>query len=250
MSSNQKRVAIVTGGNGGLGSAMCRALCEQGRRVVAGYYPAEENQAKTFQKKLADEGFEIAIYPVDVADFASCKTMVEAVERDLGPVEILVNNAGITRDAVFKKMTPDQWNAVIHTNLDSVFNMSRQVFDKMLDRGFGRIVNISSVNGQKGQFGQANYAAAKAGIHGFTMSLAQEGARKGVTVNTISPGYIGTEMVMAIAEEVRAKIVATIPVGRFGEPKEIARAVAFLTAEEAGFVTGSDLSVNGGLYMC
>jgi len=250
MSSNQKRVAIVTGGNGGLGSAMCRSLCEQGRRVVAAYYPAEENQAKAFQKKMAEEGFEVAIYPVNVADFESCKAMVEAVERDLGPVEILVNNAGITRDAVFKKMTPDQWNAVIHTNLDSVFNMSRQVFDKMLDRGFGRIVNISSVNGQKGQFGQANYAAAKAGIHGFTMSLAQEGARKGVTVNTISPGYIGTEMVMAIAEEVRAKIVATIPVGRFGEPKEIARAVAFLTAEDAGFVTGSDLSVNGGLYMC
>ncbi len=249
MNTNQKRVAIVTGGNGGLGSAMCRALCTQGRAVIAAYYPAEENQARAFQKKMADEGFEIAIYPVDVADFESCRAMVAAVERDLGTVSILVNNAGITRDAVFKKMTPDQWNAVLRTNLDSVFNMTRQVWDKMLDGGFGRIVNISSVNGQKGQFGQANYAAAKAGIHGVTMSLAQEGARKGVTVNTVSPGYVATEMVMAIAEEVRQKIVATIPVGRFGEPAEIGRAVAFLTADEAGFVTGSDLSVNGGLYM-
>ncbi len=249
MNTNQKRVAIVTGGNGGLGSAMCRALYTQGRAVVAAYYPAEENQARVFQKKMAEEGFEIAIYPVDVADFESCRAMVAAVERDLGAVSILVNNAGITRDAVFKKMTPDQWNAVLRTNLDSVFNMTRQVWDKMIDSGFGRIVNISSVNGQKGQFGQANYAAAKAGIHGVTMSLAQEGARKGVTVNTVSPGYIATEMVMAIAEEVRQKIVATIPVGRFGEPAEIGRAVAFLTADEAGFLTGSDLSVNGGLYM-
>lgn len=249
MSEMKNRVAIVTGGNGGLGSAMCRALCEQGRKVVAAYYPAEEPQAKVFQQKMAQEGFEVAIYPVDVSNFDSCKAMVEAVEKDLGPVEILVNNAGITRDAVFKKMSLDQWQAVIHTNLDSVFNMSKQVFDKMLDRGFGRIINISSVNGQKGQFGQANYAAAKAGIHGVTMSLAQEGARKGVTVNTVSPGYIATEMVLAIAEEVRAKIAAGIPVGRLGEPKEIGRTVAFLAAEESGFITGADFSINGGLYM-
>ena len=247
--SNEGKVAIVTGGNGGLGAAMCKALADQGRRVVAAYYPAEEEQAKAWQAERKAEGYDIAIYPVDVADEASCKAMVEAVESDLGPVEILVNNAGITRDTPFKKMDAAKWNAVINTNLNSLYNMTAPVFGKMLERGWGRVVNISSVNGQKGQFGQTNYSAAKAGAHGFTKALAQEGARKGVTVNTISPGYIGTEMVMAIAEEVREKIVATIPVGRLGKPDEIARTVAFLTDDEGGYITGADLSVNGGLYM-
>ena len=243
-----KRVAIVTGGIGGLGTAMCKALADQGRVVVAAYYPAEADKAAQWQEQRAAEGYDIKVYPVDVSSFESCAEMVAKVEADLGPVDILVNNAGITRDAMLRKMTYEQWNAVISTNLNSLFNMTKQVFEKMCERGWGRIVNISSVNGQKGQAGQANYASAKAGVHGFSMSVAQEGAAKGVTANTISPGYIGTEMVMAIREDVRAKIVATVPVGRFGKPEEIARGVAFLTDEEAGYITGADLSINGGLY--
>ncbi len=243
------KVAIVTGGNGGLGAAMCQALIQQGRTVVAAYYPAEEEKAKAWQADQKENGFEIHVYPVDVSNYDSCKALIEKVEADLGSVAILVNNAGITRDSVFKKMTPDQWNAVISTNLNSLFNMSHQVFDKMCSAGFGRIVNISSINGRKGQFGQANYAAAKAGVHGLTMSLAQEGAKKGVTVNTISPGYIGTDMVMAIAEEVRNKIIAGIPVGRLGKPSEIARTVAFLTDDEGGFITGANIDVNGGQFI-
>ncbi len=242
-------VAIVTGGNGGLGTAMCQALSLQGRTVVAAYYPAEEEKAKEWQALQKEKGFNLHIYPVDVANYDSCKSLVEQVERDLGVVGVLVNNAGITRDSVFKRMTPDQWVAVINTNLNSAFNMAHQVFDKMCVAGFGRIVNISSINGQKGQFGQANYSAAKAGIHGLTMALAQEGAKKGVTVNTISPGYIGTDMVMAIAEEVRDKIIAGIPVGRLGKPEEIARTVSFLTDNEAGFITGANISVNGGQFI-
>lgn len=243
------KVAIVTGGIGGLGTAMCKALSKQGRSVVAAYHPMEAEKAVAWQAARKEEGFEIAVYAADVTDFEACKALVEKVEAEVGPVEILVNNAGITRDAVFKKMTPEQWLAVINTNLNSMFNMSKQVFEKMVARGWGRIVNISSVNGQKGQFGQANYASAKAGAHGLTMSLAQEGARAGVTVNTISPGYIGTDMVMAIAEEVRNKIIATIPVGRLGTPEDIARTLVFLTDEEASFITGADLYVNGGLYI-
>lgn len=243
------KVAIVTGGTGGLGTAMCLALADQGRTVVAAYYPAEAEKARAWQAERKAEGYDIAVYPVDVTDFASCAALVEQVETELGPVEVLVNNAGITRDAVLKKMDKTAWDAVIATNLSSVFNMTRQVFEKMAARRFGRIVNIASVNGQKGQFGQANYSAAKAGVHGFTMAVAQEGARNGVTVNTVSPGYIGTEMVMAIAEEVRAKIVAQIPVGRLGTPQDVARTVAFLTDDDAGYITGADLYVNGGLYL-
>ncbi len=247
--ADSNKVAIVTGANGGLGTAMCKALSDQGRRVVGAYFPPEEEQAKKWQAAMGDAGYQVTIMPVDVSDFDSCGALVERVEQEIGPVEILVNNAGITRDAVIKKMGKHQWDAVLRTNLDSIFNMTKQVFEKMCERGFGRIVNISSLNGQKGQFGQANYSAAKAGVHGFTMAAAQEGARKGVTVNTISPGYIGTEMVMAVPEEVRAKIVGQIPVGRLGRPEEIARTVAFLADDDAGFITGANFSVNGGQYM-
>jgi acetoacetyl-CoA reductase len=247
--STERRIAIVTGGNGGLGTAICTALHRQGRHVVAAYYPPEEAQARAWQQRMRAQDLDVAILPVDVSDFASCQALVKTVEASHGPVAILVNNAGITRDAMFKKMELEQWTAVLRTNLDSAFNMSKQVFAGMCERGFGRIVNISSVNGQKGQFGQANYSAAKAGIHGFTMALAQEGARKGVTVNTVSPGYVGTDMVLAMPEDVRAKIVAQVPVGRLGHPDEIGRTVGFLTDEQAGFITGADFSINGGLYM-
>jgi acetoacetyl-CoA reductase len=247
--TDSAKVAIVTGANGGLGTAMCKALCDQGRRVAGAYYTAEQEEAVAWQAAMREAGYDVPIYPVDVSDYDQCVALVEAVERDLGPVEILVNNAGITRDGVIKKMRKDQWDSVLRTNLDSMFNMTRQVFEKMCDRGWGRIVNISSLNGRKGQFGQANYSAAKSGVHGFTMAAAQEGARRGVTVNTISPGYIGTEMVMAIAEEVRDKIVAQIPVGRLGTPEEVARTMTFLTDDEAGFITGAEFSVNGGQHM-
>ena len=207
-----RRVAVVTGGIGGLGTAMCRDLAAAGRQVVAAYYPAEEEQAVHWRETQAGAGFDIAIYPLDVTDFESCQVLAQRVEHDLGAIEILVNNAGITRDAVMKKMQKHQWDAVIETNLTGAFNMAKQVFEAMAERGWGRIVNISSVNGQKGQFGQANYSAAKAGIHGLTMALAQEGARKGVTVNSISPGYVATDMVMAIPEHVRNEIIKEIPV--------------------------------------
>lgn len=242
------KVAVVTGGIGGLGTAMSKALVQQGRTVIATYYPPEEKQAMEWQKNRTAEGFNIIIYSVDVSDFESCAALIRRVEAGVGPIEILVNNAGITRDAVLKKMDKSQWDAVIATNLGSVFNMTKQVFAKMLDRQWGRIVNISSMNGQKGQFGQSNYAAAKAGIHGFTMSVAAEGARYGVTMNTISPGYIGIELVRAMPEDVLNKIIATIPVGRLGTPEDIARAVVFLTADDAGFITGANLAINGGSY--
>ncbi len=242
------KVAVVTGGIGGLGTAIGKALVKQGRTAVATYLPTEEEKALEWREARRAEGFEITIYPVDVADFDACTALVEQVEEDLGPVEILVNNAGVTRDAVLKKMEKVQWDVVFAGNLSSLFHMTRQVFGKMLERKWGRIVNISSTNGQKGQFGQSNYAAAKAGVHGFTMSAAAEGARYGVTVNTVSPGYIGTARVRAMPEDVLNKIVAQIPVGRLGAPEDVARAVAFLTADEAGFVTGIDLSVNGGSY--
>jgi acetoacetyl-CoA reductase len=244
-----KRIAVVTGGIGGLGTAMCKDLYQQGRTVVAAYYPAEEMKAMEWQQAREREGYNITIYPVDVTDFASCEQLSKQIEQDLGPIEILINNAGITRDSVMKKMAKHQWDQVIDTNLTGAFNMTRQVFENMTGRGWGRIVNISSVNGQKGQFGQANYSAAKAGIHGLTMSLAQEGARKGVTVNSISPGYVATDMVMAIPEHIRNDIIAEIPVGRLGEPEDISRTVVFLTAEEAGFITGADFYINGGLYI-
>ncbi len=244
-----KRVAVVTGGIGGLGTAMCRDLSHQGRTVVAAYYPAEEMKAMSWREERKAEGFDIAVYPVDVTDFETCRLLTEQVEKDLGGIDILINSAGITRDSTLKKMEKRMWDEVINTNLTGAFNMTKQVFATMLSNGWGRIVNISSVNGQKGQFGQANYSAAKAGIHGLTMALAQEGARKGVTVNTISPGYVATEMVMAMDQSVRDSIVAQVPVGRLGKPEEIARVAAFLTADASSYITGADFYVNGGLYM-
>jgi acetoacetyl-CoA reductase len=243
------RIALVTGGIGGIGTAACVGLASQGRRVVATYRPGTEDRATTWQKTQKDKGCDIAIYAADVSDFASCRGLIEAIERDLGPVEILVNNAGITRDSTLKKMSLDDWLIVINADLNSVFNMTKQVFNGMLERGWGRVVNISSINGQKGQFGQTNYSAAKAGVHGFTKAAAREGAAKGVTVNTISPGYVDTAMVAMVREEVRQQIIAQIPIGRLGTPGDVARTVVFLTDDAAGYITGADFSVNGGLHM-
>ncbi len=244
-----KRVALVTGGIGGLGTAMCRALAGAGHTVIANYPPALEAEAAQWQTAQRETGCEIAVAPGDVTDFDDCAAMCDDLAADFGAVDILINNAGITRDGVFKKMSRERWNAVLETNLSGMFNMSRQVIDGMLERGWGRIINISSVNGQKGQFGQANYSAAKAGVHGLTMALSQETARKGVTVNSISPGYIATDMVMAIGEDVRAQIVEQIPVGRLGRPEEVAHVVLFLVDELAAYVTGANISVNGGMWM-
>ena len=237
------RVAAVTGGTRGIGAAVARALDAEGYRVAA-VYAANEERARGF---AAETG--IAAYRWDVADFAACEAGVARVAADLGPIEVLVNNAGITRDATMHRMSRDMWQAVIDTNIGSCFNMARCVIDGMRERGFGRIVNIGSINGQAGQYGQVNYAAAKSGIHGFTKALAQEGAAKGITVNAIAPGYIDTDMVAAVPERVLKRIVERIPVGRLGRAEEIARAVVFLVADEAGFVTGSTLSINGGQHM-
>lgn len=246
-----KRIAVVTGATGGLGVSMCKTLHDQGRQVVATYYPGEgcEEAAKTWQKQMQEEGYDLTIYPLNVADYDSCCAFIATVEAEQGAIDILVNNAGITRDAPLKRMKPDQWAEVINTNLTSMYNMCQPVFDNMCQRGWGRIVNISSLNGEKGQFGQSNYAATKAGIYGFTRSIALEGARKGVTVNAVSPGYIDTPMVRQVPENVLDSIVSGIPVGRLGQPEEIARAVSFLTADDAGFITGTNISVNGGQYM-
>ena len=238
------RVALVTGGTRGIGAAISVGLKEGGFNVAANYGGNDE-AANAFK---AETG--IPVYKWDVADFEACKAGIAQVEADLGPIEVLVNNAGITRDTTLHRMTPDQWRAVISTNLDSVFYMTRGVIEGMRERNFGRIINISSVNGQKGQFGQANYAAAKSGLIGFTKSVAQEGAAKGITANVVAPGYIGTEMVRAVPEDVlKSKILPLIPVGRLGEPEEIARCVAFLASDDAGFITGSTLSANGGQLM-
>lgn len=243
------RIAVVTGGIGGIGTATCRALCQQGRRVIAAYHVDDEERAVAWQLEMEAQSFKVSVYPVDITNFASCQQLVERITSEIGPIDILINNAGITRDGTLKKMPLENWMAVINTDLNGVFNMTRQVFEGMLTRGWGRVVNISSVNGQKGQFGQTNYSAAKAGVHGFTMAAAQEGALKGVTVNSISPGYIGTEMTLAVAEEVRQQIIAQIPVGHMGKPDDIARTVAFLCDDAAGFITGADFSINGGLHM-
>lgn len=241
------RVALVTGGTGGIGTAICRELARQGHRVVTNY--RNRDKALAWQAELRAHGVEVAVVEGDVGNFASCESMAQQIQELLGPVEILINNAGITRDTTFHKMSPQQWEDVIGTNLSSCYNVTRQFIDGMRNGKWGRVVQISSVNGQKGQYGQANYAAAKAGMHGFTISLAQENAKFGVTVNTVSPGYVGTDMVMAVPEEVRAKIVAHIPIGRLGEPEEIAYAVAFFCAEQAAWITGANLSINGGHYM-
>jgi acetoacetyl-CoA reductase len=238
------RVAVVTGGTRGIGRAISTALKDAGYKVAATYAGNEE----AAQRFKAETG--IPVFKFDVADFEACAEGVKAIEAEFGgPVDVLVNNAGITRDATMHRMRPEQWNDVIRTNLDSCFNMSRAVVEGMRSRGFGRIVNISSINGQAGQIGQTNYSAAKAGMLGFTKALAQEGAARGVTVNALAPGYTETDMVRAVPANVLEQIVARIPVGRLGKPEEIARAVLFLVADEAGFITGSTLTVNGGQYM-
>jgi acetoacetyl-CoA reductase len=242
-----QRVAVVSGGSGGLGTAICVALAEQGCTVLAADIPGHPARDEAF--RAATTGRDVAAVALDVTDFEACAAMVAQVEREHGSVDILVNAAGITRDGTLRKMGKAQWDAVLAVNLDGVFNLTRAAIDGMASRGFGRIVNISSVNGQTGQFGQANYSAAKAGMHGFTMALAREVARKGVTVNSISPGYCETAMVMAIPADIRAGIVDQVPVGRLGRPEEIARTVAFLAAEDAGFITGANIPVNGGLFM-
>ncbi len=237
------RVAVVTGGTRGIGAAIAVALKKAGYKVAVNY-GGNDAAAEAFTKETG-----IPAYKFDVADFAQCQAGVKKVTADLGPVDVLVNNAGITRDTTIHRMTFEQWNAVIQTNLTSCFNMSRCVVESMRERSFGRIVNIGSINGQAGQYGQVNYAAAKSGIHGFTKALAQEGAVKGITVNAIAPGYIDTDMVRAVPPNVLEKIIARIPVGRLGKADEIARGVLFLVADDAGFITGSTLSINGGQHM-
>ena len=242
-----QKVALVTGGMGGIGNAICKRLAQAGYKVVATYSKPGKEGAWLESMKAA--GFDVAAVECDVTRFESCQAAVAKVSAEIGPIDILVNNAGITKDATIRKMDVAAWEAVISTNLDSVFNVTKQVVDSMLERGWGRIINISSINGQKGQFGQTNYSAAKAGMHGFTMALAQEVAKKGVTVNTISPGYIATDMVMAVPEDIRNKIIAGIPVSRLGQPEEIAELVAYLSSDLAGFMTGANLAINGGQHM-
>jgi acetoacetyl-CoA reductase len=244
-----KKVAVVTGGMGGLGESITTKMADAGYRVVVTYSPSN-TKYKAWLEEMKGRGYAFSAYPVDVVDFDDCAGKVAAIEKDCGPIDILVNNAGITRDMTFKKMSKADWDAVMRTNLDSCFNMTKQVMDGMVERSWGRVINVSSVNGQKGAFGQTNYSAAKAGIHGFTKALALEVARKGITVNTISPGYIGTKMVMAIPTDIlESKIIPQIPVGRLGKPEEIAGLVAYLCSEEAAFVTGANISINGGQHM-
>ncbi len=243
-----KRVAFVTGGNGGIGSAICRELAEQGNTVVAGYFPPEKEAAEAWQSEMENDGFTINLAAVDVSSFSDCERAVNDIADEFGPVDILVNCAGITRDGTLKKMPEENWKAVIATNLDSAFNVTRHVINGMLDKGWGRIVNIASVNGQRGQFGQANYSAAKAGMHGFTMAVALETAAKGITVNTVSPGYIATAMTEAMPEEVLQSIVNSVPMRRMGTPEEIANTVAWLASEGNGYTTGANIPVNGGLF--
>jgi|EP01034_Spumella_vulgaris_P033634 acetoacetyl-CoA reductase len=243
------RIALVTGGMGGLGEAVCIKLAALGYKVVTTYSPSNK-KVDEWLATTRDMGFDFKAYPCDVADYDSAQACVAAIVKDIGPIDVLVNNAGITRDMTFKKMDKLNWDAVMGTNLDSVFNMTKPVADGMVDRGWGRIINISSVNGQKGAFGQTNYSAAKAGVHGFTKALALEVARKGVTVNTISPGYIGTKMVTEIPQEVLdSKILPQIPMSRLGKPEEVAGLVAYLASEEAAFVTGANIAINGGQHM-
>ncbi|EXJ13838.1 acetoacetyl-CoA reductase [Imhoffiella purpurea] len=243
------RIALVTGGIGGIGTAICTRLAKDGCTVVANHHPSEAEAAEAWKKERAAEGFSIATIAADVSSYDDSVRMVQEIAEQHGPIDILVNCAGITRDKTFKKMEAAQWQAVINVNLNSVFNVTRPVWEGMLERGFGRIINISSVNGQRGQFGQANYSAAKAGMHGFTMALAQEGASKGVTVNTISPGYVETAMTLAMDDGVRNSIIGGIPMRRMAQPGEIAAAIAFLASDESSYMTGANLPVNGGLFM-
>lgn len=244
-----KRVAVVTGGMGGLGEAICRKLFSAGYRVTATYSPSNKSAATWVETQKA-AGYDIGAYMIDVADYASCADGVMKILGETGRIDILVNNAGITRDATLKKMSLEDWQAVLKTNLDSVFNMTKPVLHGMLENQWGRIINISSVNGQKGAFGQANYAAAKAGVHGFTKALALEVASKGITVNTVSPGYLRTKMVMKVPKEIlETKIIPEIPVGRLGEPDEVAGLVSYLCSDQAGFLTGANIAINGGQHM-
>ncbi|MGH8630388.1 MAG: acetoacetyl-CoA reductase [Burkholderiales bacterium] len=244
-----KRTVLVTGGMGGLGESICTKMADQGYTVVTTHSPGKKGVDQWLAAMKA-RGYAFRAYPVDVGEYESCATCVSKVESEVSPVDVLVNNAGITRDITFKKMTLADWDAVIRTNLYSVFNMTKHVLDGMVERGWGRIVNVSSVNGQKGAFGQTNYSAAKAGMHGFTKALALEVARKGVTVNTISPGYIGTKMVTAIPENILSeKILPQIPLGRLGKPEEVAGLIIYLASDEAAFVTGANISINGGQHM-
>jgi len=244
-----QRHAVVTGGIGGLGTEICRQLARAGCQVTAFDLASRAERVAAFRTEVAEFAEAIRFQPADVSDFDDCARSIADIERRHGAIDILVNAAGITRDASLRKMSPQQWHELLQVNLDGVFNMCRNVIEGMTARGFGRIVNISSVNGQTGQFGQTNYSAAKAGVHGFSMALARETARKGITVNTVSPGYCDTPMVAAVAAEIREQIVAGIPVGRLGSPADIARAVVFLAADDAGYITGANLPVNGGYFM-
>ena len=244
-----KRLALITGGMGGLGETISTKMADAGYGVAVTFSPSNKTAVR-WTAEMKSRGYDFRAYPCDVSDYESCKVCAESVTRDLGPVDILVNNAGITRDMTFRKMGKGDWDAVLRTNLDSVFNMTKQVCDGMVDRGWGRVINVSSVNGSKGAFGQTNYAAAKAGMHGFTKSLALEVAKKGVTVNTISPGYIGTKMVTAIPKEILdSKILPQIPIGRLGKPDEVAGLIIYLCSEEAAFVNGANIAINGGQHM-
>lgn len=247
MDTNKKYVALVTGGTGGLGTAICKRLAKDGFHVVANYN--NQKKAEQWQAKMQEEGFKMDMYQANVCDYDKVADMVQHVESEIGQIDVLVNNAGITRDGQFKKMSREHWDEVMQTNLYSVFNCTRNVINQMIDRNYGRIINISSVNGQRGQFGQANYSAAKAGMHGFTKTLAMEVAKKGITVNTISPGYIATDMVMAVPQEHRDKIVAEIPLGRLGGTEEIAHLVSFLSSKETSFITGANYAINGGQHV-
>ncbi|MFM8454818.1 MAG: acetoacetyl-CoA reductase [Gammaproteobacteria bacterium] len=246
----EQRIALVTGGTGGIGTEICKHLAKQGAKVIAGYNKGGSDvQAKAWQKEQAEAGFEFGIAYADVSNFESCAVLVEEIEKNYGPIDIVVNNAGITQDSVLKKMDAFQWESVMRINLDSIFNVTRQVINGMIERQFGRIICISSVNGQKGQFGQTNYSTAKSGMYGFVKSLAQEVANKGITANCISPGYVGTAMVKKIAQPILDKIVQQIPLGRLAEPSEIARVAAFLSSDDSGYITGANIPVNGGLHM-
>lgn len=244
-----QRVALVTGGVGGIGTAICQRLCARDLQVVASYYPPLEAEAEAWLQTRTEEGVHVNIIAGDVSSATDSARMVLDVERKFGPVQILVNCAGVTRDRTFRKMTLEDWETVLDTNLSSVFHVTKAVWGGMLEREFGRIINISSVNGQRGQFGQVNYSAAKAGMHGFTMALAQEGAAKGITVNTISPGYTETAMTAAMRDDVRQSIIAGIPMKRMARPEEIAAVVAFLTTEDSGYITGANIPINGGLFI-
>lgn len=247
--TENRRLAVVTGGIGGIGTVICERLAREGNRVIATYHPSEKEKLVKWSRIRRAKGLQIELIAGDVSTMDGASEMMNQIELQYGPVDILVNCAGITRDTTMKRMTSEQWDAVINTNLNSAFYVTKHVWEGMLERGFGRVINISSVNGQRGQFGQVNYAAAKAGMHGISMTLAQEGASKGITVNTVSPGYVKTAMTDAIREDIREDIVAGIPMKRMAQPEEVASAVAFLAADEQAYITGANIPVNGGLFM-